>query len=173
MKKISEVREKPDYLLFAIIITLLVIGIAMVYSSSYVWADYKYSDQFFFLKRQLLFAGAGILAMILFMHIPYGTWRKYAKFILLFCYLLLFIVKIPGIGIVRGGAQSWIGVGACSIQPSEFMTLGLIIFLASYLSTHQKYITSFKKGFLPTLGLGFLAFGLIMLQPALRPGVVR
>ena len=172
MKKISEVREKPDYLLFAIIITLLVIGIAMVYSSSYVWADYKYSDQFFFLKRQLLFAGAGILAMILFMHIPYGTWRKYAKFILLFCYLLLFLVLIPGIGIVRGGAQSWIGVGAFSIQPSEFMKLGLIIFLSVFLATNQKYITSFKKGFFPSLILVISAFGLIMLQPDLGTGIV-
>src|SRR5690625_3728821 len=52
------------------------------------------------------------------------------------------------------------------------MKFGFIIFRSSYLSTHQKYITSFKKGFLPTIGLVFLAFGLIMLQPDLGTGVV-
>src|SRR5690625_7931624 len=52
------------------------------------------------------------------------------------------------------------------------MKLGLIIFLASFLSANQKYITSFKRGFLPTVGLVFLAFGLIMLQPDLGTGVV-
>ncbi|MFC0301505.1 stage V sporulation protein E [Virgibacillus soli] len=154
------------------ILFLLAIGIIMVFSSSYVWAEYKYGDMFFFLKRQLLFAGIGIIAMFFMMSIPYGTWRKYAKVILLICFFLLIIVLIPGIGMRRGGAQSWIGVGAFSIQPSEFMKLGLIIFISSMLAVKQKYITSFKKGFLPLLSLVFVAFGFIMLQPDLGTGVV-
>lgn len=165
-------KEKPDYILLFVIIVLLAVGMAMVYSSSYIWADYKYSDSFFFLKRQLLFSGAGVLAMFFFMYVPYGTWRKYAKIILLSCYVLLLLVLIPGVGMVRGGAQSWIGVGAFSIQPSEFMKLGLIIFLSGYLAINQKYITSFRKGFFPSLILVFSAFGLIMLQPDLGTGIV-
>lgn len=164
--------DTPDYILLGVIFILCIIGMIMVYSSSNIWADYKYGDPLFFLKRQLLFASVGIVVMLFIMRIPYNIWRKYAKVILLICFVLLLIVKIPGIGIVRGGAQSWIGVGAFSIQPSEFMKLGLIIFLASYLSTHQKYITSFKKGFLPVISLVFIAFGLIMLQPDLGTGVV-
>lgn len=162
----------PDYLLLTVIFMLLIIGLVMVYSSSNIWADYKYADPLFFLKRQIIFAGVGIVAMFFIINIPYNVWKKYAKVILLICFILLLIVKIPGIGIVRGGAQSWIGIGAFSIQPSEFMKLGLIVFLASYLSSHQKHITSFKKGFLPPISLVFLAFGLIMLQPDLGTGVV-
>lgn len=172
MKKISNTSEKPDYIMLSIIIILLIVGVTMVYSSSYVWADYKYSDQYFFLKRQLLFAGTGVIAMFVFMYIPYGTWRKYAKIILLISYVLLILVLIPGIGMIRGGAQSWIGIGAFSIQPSEFMKLGLIIFLSVYLAANQKYITSFKKGFFPSLILVISAFALIMLQPDLGTGVV-
>jgi len=144
----------------------------MVYSSSYVWADNKYADAFFYVKRQLLFAGLGIVAMFATMIIPYMTWKKYAKGLLIACFVLLVLVLIPNIGLIRGGARSWIGVGAFSIQPSEFMKLGLIIFLAFYLERNQKYITSFKKGFLPALLLVFTAFGLIMLQPDLGTGVV-
>ncbi|WP_164670372.1 stage V sporulation protein E [Virgibacillus doumboii] len=162
----------PDYTLLTVILSLVIIGIVMVYSSSYVWAEYKYGDTFFYVKRQLLFCGAGVAAMLFFMAIPYGTWKKYSKIILLVCFILLLAVLIPGIGMVRGGAQSWIGVGAFSIQPSEFMKLGLIIFLAVFLSVNQKYITSFKKGFFPSLILVFSAFGLIMLQPDLGTGVV-
>ncbi|WP_072887664.1 stage V sporulation protein E [Ornithinibacillus halophilus] len=158
--------------MLAIIILLLIIGIVMVYSSSFVWAEYKYADSFYFLKRQLLFAGAGVVAMFFIMFIPYTTWARYAKVILFSCFFLLIIVLIPGIGMTRGGAQSWIGVGAFSIQPSEFMKLGLIIFLSLYLSSNQKYITSLKKGFFPTLLLVFTAFGLIMLQPDLGTGMV-
>lgn len=164
--------DKPDYILLSVIFALLIIGVIMVYSSSNIWAEYKYADRLFFLKRQFLFAFVGVVAMLFVMNIPYHIWRKYAKIILLICFLLLLIVKIPGVGIVRGGAQSWIGVGAFSIQPSEFMKLGLILFLASFLTTNQKRITSFKKGFLPAIGLVFLAFGLIMLQPDFGTGVV-
>jgi cell division protein FtsW len=73
---------------------------------------------------------------------------------------------------VRGGARSWIGIGAFSIQPSEFMKLGMMVFLSKYLAENQRNITSFKKGLLPSLGLVFLAFGLIMLQPDLGTGTV-
>jgi len=85
---------------------------------------------------------------------------------------MLVLVLIPGVGLVRGGARSWIGIGAFSIQPSEFMKLGMMVFLSKYLAENQKNITSFKKGLMPTLGLVFLAFGLIMLQPDLGTGTV-
>lgn len=144
----------------------------MVFSSSYVVADYKMGDAFFYLKRQLLFVGVGVIAMFFFMMTPYGLWKKYSKLILLGGFLLLGLVLIPGVGLVRNGAQSWIGIGAFSIQPSEFMKLGLIMFLSTYLTYNQKYITSFKKGFFPSIILVFTAFGLIMLQPDLGTGVV-
>ncbi|WP_186577697.1 stage V sporulation protein E [Aquibacillus kalidii] len=159
-------------LLVIAIFSLLLVGIVMVYSASAIWADYKFNDSFYFAKRQLLFATTGVIAMFVIANIPYLTWRKYAKVILFVCFLLLIAVLIPGVGMVRGGARSWIGVGAFSIQPAEFMKLGLIIFLSTYLATNQKYITSFKKGFMPSLLLVFVAFGLIMLQPDLGTGVV-
>ncbi|WP_082918068.1 stage V sporulation protein E [Oceanobacillus sp. Castelsardo] len=171
-KKRLNDQSKPDYILLWIIIALLMVGVVMVYSSSHVWSEYKFGDEFFYLKRQLLFAGVGVFAMFFFMFIPYGTWKNYSKILLIVCFTLLILVLIPGIGLIRGGAQSWIGVGAFSIQPSEFMKLGLIIFLANMLATKQKYITSFKNGFLPSLLLVFTAFGLIMLQPDLGTGMV-
>lgn len=168
----QKTKLKVDYFLLGIILTLLIIGVVMVYSSSYVWAEYKYEDGFFFAKRQLLFAGVGVIAMFIMMQVPYHAIQKYINVILVVCFILLILVLIPGIGLVRGGARSWIGIGAFSIQPSEFMKLGLIIYLSAYLSVKQKFITSFKKGFLPSILLVFTAFGLIMLQPDLGTGVV-
>ena len=76
------------------------------------------------------------------------------------------------VGTVRNGSRSWIGVGAFSIQPSEFMKLAMIVFLSKFLSARQKYITSFKNGLVPSLSLVFIAFALIMLQPDLGTGTV-
>ncbi|EAR64887.1 stage V sporulation protein E [Bacillus sp. NRRL B-14911] len=152
--------------------TLLAVGLIMVYSASAIWAEYKFDDSFFFAKRQMLFAAAGIMAMFFIMNIDYWTWRTWAKAIVIICFVLLVLVLIPGVGNVRNGSRSWIGVGAFSIQPSEFMKLAMIAFLAKYLSERQKLITSFRKGLLPSLGLAFLAFGMIMLQPDLGTGTV-
>ncbi|WP_425388528.1 stage V sporulation protein E [Bacillus solimangrovi] len=165
-------RTAPDYVLVLTTLLLLAIGLIMVYSASAIWAEYKFDDSFFFAKRQLLFAGAGIFAMFFMMNIEYWTWRDYSKLLLLICFGLLVIVLIPGVGLVRGGARSWLGVGAFSVQPSEFMKLAMIAFLAKYLSEHQKKITSFKKGLVPSLGLVMFAFGMIMLQPDLGTGTV-
>ena len=65
--------------------------------------------------------------------------------------VLLILVLVPGIGLVRGGARSWIGIGAFSLQPSEFMKLGLIIFLAKYMSNYVEEAKTFKKGVIPLL----------------------
>jgi cell division protein FtsW len=165
-------KTNPDFILVVATLSLLTVGIIMVYSASAVWASYKFDDSFFFAKRQLLFAGLGVVAMFVIMNIDYWTWRTWSKVILISCFILLIIVLIPGVGLVRGGARSWLGVGAFSIQPSEFMKLAMIAFLAKYLSENQKKITSFKFGLLPSLSLVFLAFGLIMLQPDLGTGAV-
>jgi cell division protein FtsW len=144
----------------------------MVYSASAAWATYKFDDSFFFAKRQLLFAGIGVLGMFFIMNIDYWTWRTWSKVILIACFILLILVLIPGVGMVRNGSRSWIGVGAFSIQPSEFMKFAMITFLSKFLSENQKKITSFNKGLLPSLSLVFLAFGMIMLQPDLGTGTV-
>ncbi|MGM7684264.1 stage V sporulation protein E [Cytobacillus sp. Hm23] len=168
----SPKKATPDFILILVTLSLLAVGLIMVYSASAIWAEYKFNDSFFFAKRQLLFAGIGVIAMFFLMSIDYWTWRTWAKVILIFCFLLLIVVLIPGIGVERNGSQSWIGVGAFSIQPSEFTKLSMIAFLAKFLSENQKDITSFKRGLLPSLTLVFSAFALIMLQPDLGTGTV-
>lgn len=166
-------KSNPDFILIIVTLSLLSIGLIMVYSASAIWAAYKFEgDSFYFAKRQLLFAGVGVVCMFFIMNVDYWTWRTWAKLIITFCFVLLLAVLIPGIGVERNGSQSWIGVGAFSIQPSEFMKLAMIAFLAKFLSERQKFITSFKKGLVPSLGIVFLAFGLIMLQPDLGTGTV-
>lgn len=165
-------KSNPDLILIIATLSLLSIGLIMVYSASAIWADFKFDDSFFFAKRQMLFAGVGVVAMFFIMNIDYWTWRTWAKVLIIVCFVLLVAVLIPGIGMERNGSRSWIGVGAFSIQPSEFMKIAMIIFLAKFLSERQKLITSFKKGLVPSLSLVFLAFGIIMLQPDLGTGTV-
>lgn len=165
-------RLAPDYWLLGSVLGLLAIGLVMVYSAGSVLAFHDYGDSFYFVKRQLLFAVLGIVSMVFMINLDYRILRKYAKIGLLLCFALLVIVLIPGIGVVRGGARSWLGISSFGIQPSEFMKLGMILFLSYWLSKEEYRITDFTKGLMPPLGMIGLAFGLIMLQPDLGTGTV-
>ncbi len=162
---------KIDKPLFIVTLILVVFGLFMVYSASNVVAVYKYDDSFYFLKRQLLFSIIGFVIMFLIIKVDINKIYKNVTLIFIISLLLLILVLIPGIGVVRGGARSWIGFGSLSIQPAEFMKLGIILLISKYLSKYQNDLKKFKN-FLGVLLLVILVFGLIMLQPDFGTGLV-
>jgi cell division protein FtsW len=164
--------KNPDKLIVAAIFLLLIIGVAMVYSASAAYAYHRFGDSFFFAKRQVLFAALGIFCMFMISRMDPDRFYHAAKPILIGCFILLVIVLIPGVGILRNGARSWLGIGAFSIQPSEFTKLGMILFFARWFSHPSFQIEKFQKGFMPSLLVLCSAFGLIMLQPDLGTGTV-
>ena len=164
--------KKFDYKLFISVIIISLFGILMIYSSSSIWAGYKYNDSLRYLKFQSVFFIIGLIVMISISKINYKFYLKYSNKILLICFILIVLVLIPGIGQVRNGSRSWFGIGGLGIQPSEFMKLALIIFTSKYLSKNEKEMHSIKRGVLPILFVSFICFGLIMLEPDLGTGVI-
>lgn len=144
----------------------------MIYSASYIWAEYKFNDPFKFVKHQGLFFIIGIIMMLITSKIPYKVYFEKANTLLLLSIILLILVIIPGIGTVRNGSRSWFGIGSFGIQPSEFAKLTLIIFSSKYLTKNEKNLKYIKKGVLPILGIVILVFGLIMLQPDFGTGMI-
>lgn len=163
--------KKIDYPLFITIIMLVIFGLLMVYSASNVVASYKYNDQFYFFKRQTIYAVIGFFIMILIINLKIERIYKATTIIFILAVISLVLVLIPGVGMVRGGARSWIGIGSLSFQPAEFAKLALILLLAKYLSMHAEDLKKFRY-FLGILILIILLFGLIMLQPDFGTGIV-
>ncbi len=165
------VKRKIDFVLLIAIIILSLFGLLMVYSASNVVAYEDFKDSFYYFKRQGAFFVLGIILSFLVIRADLKNLKKYAKYIFLVCLVLLILVLIPGIGIVRGGARSWIGIGNFSIQPSEFIKLGLIMLLAKYLSDNYQDIKKLKF-FILILSIIVAVFLLIMLQPDFGTGLV-
>ncbi len=154
------------------VILISLFGVIMIYSSSYIWAEYKYNDPYKYLKNQGLFFLLGTFLMIVVSKINYKIYFKHSNKILLTCIILLILVLIPGIGTVRNGSRSWFGIGSFGIQPSEFAKLGLIIFTSKYLSNNPNSMKNFKKGVVPILLITLCIFGIIMLQPDFGTGTI-
>ena len=163
-------RINKRLVVFLCMMFLIFIGLIMIYSSSYIWADYKFGDSFKYLKNQLIFVFLGFIVLIIINKLPSNIFYKYSKFFLIFGFILLTLVLIPGVGVVRNGSRSWFGIGSFGIQPSEIMKFALIIFCARYLSNKKKVFN--LKSVIPVLlALGFTFF-LIMLEPDFGTGMI-
>ena len=165
-------KNRVEITLLVSVILISLFGVIMIFSSSSVWAEYKYNDPYKYLKNQLLFFFIGIILMNIVSKINYKKYFKYSNKILILCIILLILVLIPGIGTIRNGSRSWFGIGSFGIQPSEFAKLGLIIFTSKYLSNNPNSMRNFKKGVLPILLITLVIFGIIMLQPDFGTGTI-
>ena len=157
--------KKIDYKLFFSVIILALFGSIMIYSSSNIWALYKFNDAFKYFKNQFIFLIIGSIIMYLLSKLNYNFYKNKSNLILLGCFILLVLVLIPGIGVVRNGSRSWFGVGGFGIQPSEAAKIGLVIFVSKYLSNNYSLMFDIKKGVLPIMVVIIVFFVLIMLEP--------
>jgi cell division protein FtsW len=151
-------------LLFAVFF-LVGIGLVMVYSASSAVALDKFNSDAFFLKKQALFAGLGIVLLVICSHVPYRFYRPLAYPLLFLALALLFAVQVSGLGIAAGGALRWLKIGPITFQPVEAARLALIVYLAYSLSKKEASLRTFSIGFTPHLLILVLFSVPLMLQP--------
>jgi len=158
-------RGMTDTLLLLSVLALLSIGIIMVYSTSSILSLTSHNDEYYFLKKQLIFASLGVLLLMAMARFPYQYLAKLAYPILALSILGLILVLIPQFGSRLGGAMRWFRFGPLSLQPAECAKLGLIVYMSFYLAKKQQSIKDFSVGFLPPfIVTGTMAL-LILCQP--------
>lgn len=86
-----------DIILFLAVILLAGFGLLMIYSSSNIWAEYKFNDPFKFVKNQSLFLIIGIILMIIVSKIDYKIYYEKSNLLFIIAIILLILVAIPGI----------------------------------------------------------------------------
>ncbi|MDD3267813.1 MAG: putative lipid II flippase FtsW [Syntrophomonadaceae bacterium] len=160
----------PDFILFITVMALLGIGLVMVFSSSFYTTYVQYGDDYYYFKKQLMWAILGILALIVLMKLNYLRIKDLAIPLIVLVVICLILV-IP-LGTEAKGAVRSLGVGSIRFSPSELAKLAMVLFLAKTMEINLDNIKSFAKGILPFLGLLVLICGLIMLQPDLGTSFV-
>lgn len=107
----------------------------------------------------------GLFAMWLFSTYSYKLLRKKSLIVYIITFLLTLLVFVPVIGIEHGGAKRWIDLGFVSFQPSEFLKLGYILYLAAWLSSIKDKVKQWGYGLLAFLFLSGLTGVVLLLQP--------
>ena len=186
-KKTQSLRGDPAVMLTFVTSALLLLGLAMIFSASFVSSLEDQASPFLYVKKQALWAVLGIVAFIAFSRIDYRKLKGWGYVGLVVVVLLLMAVLIPGLGVTAGGSSRWLSLGPLSLQPSELAKLALILFIADVFSRKDpasvKQLSHTILPVVPVLGLlgllimaqpdmgttmlvGFIGFGLLFLSGA-------
>lgn len=178
LTKLISLLQRMDLLLLGITCGLTFFGVAMIASVS-VFESYQLTERLtaqgtlstptnsFYLWRSFFHMLVGFGVMITVACIPYHFWRYSAHVIFAGTLLLVLALFLPGTSNDYGTAQSWLVIGGFSLQPSEFLKLSLIFYLALWLQKREQCISTLKEGFYPFAALLFISTAPIAIQPDL------
>jgi cell division protein FtsW len=146
------------------VVILLIIGLGALLSASSVLAIREgFDDNLYYFKRQVFFAGIGLVCLVAGARIPYRWYRKAAAPI--FALAIIGLIATLIIGDVRSGARRWIDLGPVTIQASEFAKFAVVVALASILAKKETYLKSFGHVFVPVAATLGVVGVLLMVQP--------
>lgn len=160
--------HSPDYALLAIVLLLTAFGIVMVASAGIVKSFQDFSDSYYYAKHQLAYGVLpGVILLFLAERFYYRRWVKLAVPLLAFTVVMMLLVFIPSLGLSHGGAKRWLMLSFFSFQPSEFVKIFFIIYLAVWFERKGEKIGKWKETVAPFIFLvGFLG-AIIIKQPNL------
>ncbi len=148
-----------------LLLLVLSIGLICMFSASFVYAYYNDGDSYFYIKKQMIFALIGVVAMLACSCVDYHWWHKAALPLMGLSYILLIIVFIlPS----ASGIRRWIRLpGIGQFQPSEVAKFALIVLFAHMISLNQKRMKKLTVGFWPFLLVLGTVCGLVVVEPHL------
>jgi cell division protein FtsW len=170
----STVKTRPvwDQWLLASTFVLIAVGVVMVYSSSIAYADREMGRDTYFLVRHAGYTMLGLMLMAFTMRTRVRWWQKIGPFLLLIGIVSLFLVLIPGVGATVNGSSRWIRLGIVNLQPSEFMKLFAVVYVAGYLVRKQEALRNFTQGIVMISLVVAIIGALLLMEPDLGSLVV-
>jgi len=152
--------RKSIYFLVLAVAALVVLGIVMLFSTG-AFAQDSHGDPFFFLKRQSLWLGIGIVACVAGAIVDYQFWQRTWWMWFAASAILLALCFVPHIGLRINGARRWVKFPLITFQPSDFAKVAAIAFLAHWYSKYEEESGSFLRGFVAPMAITGILMALI------------
>ncbi len=134
---------KADVIFLLLVIIIAAFGTLMVFSAGVAFAEKRYGDTFYFIKKQAIWLLIGTAVMIGASELPVRIYKKYTPYFYFATIVLLVLVLV--VGFVGNGAKRWISIGPLTIQPSEIAKLAIPLMLASYFSKKESIACDLKN----------------------------
>ncbi len=157
--------HEPDKILIITAGIIVVFGLIMLSSATSAAAYQKYGSSYYFLNHQLFGVLIGLAGFWYFSKNDYHRWRKKALWFLFFSILLLLLVFIPALSAKYGSSRSWINIFGFSLQPSEFVKLSFLLYLAAWLEKRRTKLGEISEGIGPFVFVLGIIGVLMLLQP--------
>ncbi len=163
-------RVSVDRWLFTVTMLLVFVGLVMVFSASAVMAQERFGSEYAFLSKQLIWAGVGLIAMVVTMRLDYRRYKHPALVFSLMGLTTLLLISVFFLDRSHN-THRWIHAGGFSFQPSELAKPVLILFLAYFLETRAKTIDDVRNTLVPAAAPVLVFLGLIVLEPDLGTAI--
>jgi len=163
-------RVSVDRWLFTVTMLLVFVGLVMVFSASAVMARERFGSPYAFLSKQLIWAVAGLAAMVVTMRLDYRRYKHPALVFSLMGVTTLLLISVFFLDRSHN-THRWIHAGGFSFQPSELAKPVLILFLAYFLESRAKTMGDVRNTLLPAAAPLLVFLGLIVLQPDLGTAI--
>ena len=138
--------RKSAYFLFLAVLGMLVIGIVMLFSTS-AFARNSHGDVYFFMKRQLVWLGVGLVVCTVAALIDYHFWERTWWIWFGLALITLVLCFVPHLGLRINGSRRWVGLGPFTFQPSEIAKIAVVFFLAWWFARYEKGAGRLLEGF--------------------------
>ncbi len=165
----KETRMGYTEIAFGIVVLILMgLGLVMMFSASYAVAINEGKDGYYYALRQALFAGVGLVVMVIMSFIDYHIFQKawVAKGSYIFSIILLILVIFIGTDLGTG-CKRWIDLGITTFQPSEIAKFSIVILFAYMIDKHYDRMRRITTGALQFMALLAIVAMLLMVQPHL------
>lgn len=157
---------EQDTIFLVSIVALIFFGIFVLTSASLNISSLKFGQPYYYISHQMLLGIIpGAFFFLFASKFHYKRWKNFSLPLMIGAVILMILVFVPFFGFYHGGARRWISFLGFSFQPSEFLKFAFIVYLAAWLESRSKEISSFKFGLLPFSIMSGFAASFLILQP--------
>ena len=156
--------ERVDLPFVLLVVVMCGLGFVALYTGSMAYASRAFDDPLYFVRRQAVNLGVGLVAMTVFAFVRLDFLRSQLPKLVLLTLLVSLLPFVPGIGIAKNGASRWIALGPATFQPSELIKLVIVLFLANIFDKKHDRLNEPEVSIYPAAFMTFVMIAVIALQ---------
>ncbi len=160
------------YVIATVVAVFVMLGLVMVLSASAANEVGQGNSPYRIFARQLMWAGVGLVGLLIGLKTPYERWRPFIMPIAALATAAMALPFVPGLGVDINDTRAWVHLGSVSFQPSEVLKLAILALAADLLTRRREEVHDLRRVALPLMAIAGVGASLCLAQGDLGSSVV-